>query len=201
MALRSDGTVVAWGDNTDANGSFAGESIVPPGLGTAIAIAAGGFHSAALISDTSVMGWGDNSAGQCATPALIGVVSVAAGGEFTLALNNQGVVTGWGDNLQGQYDVPPFGNFVAVAAGRRHSLALFDNGAFQPRLFNAKRSGSQFKVRIQSRARKNYALEYKNSLADFDWNTLSTNRGNGALLLLADMNAAAKQRYYRVREW
>ena len=201
LALRSDGTVVAWGDNSDANGAFVGESIVPGGLGVALGIAAGGYHSVALISDGNAVGWGDNSSGQCATPALFGVVKIAAGGEFNLALNQQGLVTGWGDDTQGQYDLPPFGSYVAVAAGRRHSLALFENGAFQPRLFNAKRSGLCFSVRVQTRARKNYALEYKNSLNDSNWSSLGTNHGNGALLLLMDPGATAKQRFYRVREW
>ncbi len=201
LALRADGSVVAWGDNMDANGAFAGESIVPGNLGSAIGIAAGSFHSIALISDTNVTGWGDNSSGQCVTPALFRVVTVAAGGDFNLALNSQGLVAGWGDDTQGQYDLPPFGNFVAVAAGRRHSLALFENGAFQPRLFNAKRSGSQFKVRVQTRTRKSYALEYNNTLANPGWTTAWTNRGSGGLLMLVDTNATADQRFYRVREW
>jgi hypothetical protein len=201
LAVRSDGTVIGWGDNTDANGAFAGESVVPDDLGSAVGIAAGSFHSVALLSGTDVGGWGDNSSGQCTPPPIAGVVTVAAGGEFNLVLSQQGVVTGWGENSQGQYDLPPLGDFVAIAAGRRHSLALFGNGAFQPRLFNAKRNGSRFQARVQTRVRKSYALEFKNSLADMNWRALGTNRGNGALLLLVDTNAATAQRFYRVREW
>jgi alpha-tubulin suppressor-like RCC1 family protein len=128
-------------------------------------------------------------------------VAIVAGGEFNLALNNQGLVTGWGEDTQGQYDLPPFGSYVAVAAGRRHSLALFENGPFQPRLFNAKRSGSSFSARVQTRARKYYSLEYKNSLNDSNWSSLGTNHGNGALLMLVDPGATTRQRFYRVREW
>src|SRR5262249_41224462 len=44
LALRSDGTVVAWGDNTF------GQTNVPPGLRSLAAIAAGRTHSLALTS-------------------------------------------------------------------------------------------------------------------------------------------------------
>ena len=44
LALKSDGTVVAWGDNRD------GQSTVPSGLNGIVAIAAGGRHTLALIA-------------------------------------------------------------------------------------------------------------------------------------------------------
>ena len=43
VALRADGTVVAWGDNTR------NQTIIPPQAAGVIAIAAGVFHTAALI--------------------------------------------------------------------------------------------------------------------------------------------------------
>jgi hypothetical protein len=45
LALRTDGTVVAWGANSD------GQTNVPPGLTNVVAIAAGGDHSLALVGD------------------------------------------------------------------------------------------------------------------------------------------------------
>jgi alpha-tubulin suppressor-like RCC1 family protein len=39
LALKSDGTVVAWGRNDD------GQATVPAGLSSVTAIAAGGYHS------------------------------------------------------------------------------------------------------------------------------------------------------------
>ena len=44
LALKSDGTVVAWGNNNP------GQSTVPGGLNGVVAIAAGGAHSLALIA-------------------------------------------------------------------------------------------------------------------------------------------------------
>ncbi len=52
LALKYDGTVVAWGDDS------AGQTNVPPGLNNVVAIAAGGFHSLALKNDGSHCGLG-----------------------------------------------------------------------------------------------------------------------------------------------
>ena len=52
LALKDDGTVVAWG------GNYNGESTVPAGLSGVTAISGGGFHSLALKDDGTVVGWG-----------------------------------------------------------------------------------------------------------------------------------------------
>ena len=53
LALKSDGTVVAWGE------SESGQTAVPDGLHDVIAIAAGCEHSLALKRDGTVIGWGE----------------------------------------------------------------------------------------------------------------------------------------------
>jgi len=58
VALKSDGTVVAWGDNSK------GQTTVPAGLSGVVAIAAGRYHAVALKGDGTVVAWGDNSSGQ-----------------------------------------------------------------------------------------------------------------------------------------
>ena len=58
LALKSDGTVVAWGSNDY------GQSNVPAGLTGVTAIAGGYGHSLALKSDGTVVAWGDNHYGQ-----------------------------------------------------------------------------------------------------------------------------------------
>ena len=55
LALKSDGTVVAWGSNAR------GQASVPAGLSGVTAIAAGYYHSLALKSDGTVVAWGDNT--------------------------------------------------------------------------------------------------------------------------------------------
>ena len=81
MALKNDGTVVAWGYNGN------GQRTVPAGLSGVTAIAAGGSHTVALKNDGTVVAWGYNDKGQTTVPAgLSGVTAIAAGGFHTVAL-------------------------------------------------------------------------------------------------------------------
>ena len=117
LALRNDGTVVAWGAN-----SF-GRTNVPSGLAEVAAIAAGGNTSLALKKDGRVVEWGYPFG---VPTGLSNVVAIAAGIDHALALTSNGVVTSWGglDNYN-QTDVPPgLSNVIAIAAGGYHSLAL-----------------------------------------------------------------------------
>ena len=99
--LKSDGTVAAWGSNTN------GQTAVPAGLSGVTGIACGGRHVLALKQDGTVVAWGDNSAGQRTIPAgLSNVVAVSAGGNLSLALRTNGTVAVWGTNTYGQTTVP-----------------------------------------------------------------------------------------------
>ena len=70
MALKSDGTVWAWGDNTYGqlgNGNTGTNSCIPvkvTGISSAVAIASGWYHSLAVLSNGQVMAWGYNDDGQ-----------------------------------------------------------------------------------------------------------------------------------------
>jgi alpha-tubulin suppressor-like RCC1 family protein len=126
LALRSDGTIVAWGHAvSDPSGSA-----VPPGLTNATAIAAGWGFSLALKTDGTVVGWGSNIIGQTNVPAgLSNVISIAAGSAHGLALKADGTVAAWGSRDSGQTRVPAgLSNVVAIAAGQIHSLALTEDG-------------------------------------------------------------------------
>ena len=80
LALRSDGTVAAWGDNSS------GQTTVPAGLSNVVAMAGGNYHSLALRSDGTVAAWGDNSYSVTTVPAgLSNVVAVAGGNYYSLA--------------------------------------------------------------------------------------------------------------------
>jgi alpha-tubulin suppressor-like RCC1 family protein len=123
LALCSDGTVAAWGGNSD--GQLGDNTLtrrtVPVAVNTAsgvsalygktvVAVAAGGNHSLALCSDGLVAAWGLNLSGQLGdnttTSRLVPVSVNTAAGESAL-----------------------FGKVVAaIAAGAYHSLALCDDG-------------------------------------------------------------------------
>ena len=94
LALRPDGTVVAWGANDN------GQIDVPLDLSNVVAIAAGGYHSLALRSDGTVVAWGYNGFVQTNVPPG-NVVAIAAGESPSLALLSDGTVTVWGNNYYG----------------------------------------------------------------------------------------------------
>ncbi|AKC82988.1 hypothetical protein IMCC26134_09730 [Verrucomicrobia bacterium IMCC26134] len=124
LALRSDGTVAAWGYN------YYGQTTLPYGLINVVALAAGKFHSLALRSDGTVAAWGYNYYGQTTLPVgLSNVVAIAAGWEHSLALRSDGTVAAWGGNAEGQSTIPAgLSNVVAISAGHYHSLALRSDG-------------------------------------------------------------------------
>ena len=124
MALKSDGTVVGWGDNNH------GQAIAPAGSSNVTAISAGQYHGLELRSDSTVIGWGDNGVAQATPPAgLAGVVAIAAGAYHSVALKSDGTVVSWGDNYFGEVTTPTgLAGVVAIAAGGFHSLALKSDG-------------------------------------------------------------------------
>ena len=134
LALKADGTVVAWGTSTNpgtyvANFDY-GQSVVPAGLSNVVAIAAGAYHSLALKANGTVTGWGRTDSGQAAIPdGLSNVVAIAAGFADSLVLEANGHLAAWGDNTYGQTNVPVgLSNVVAIAAGWWHNLALKSDG-------------------------------------------------------------------------
>jgi hypothetical protein len=112
-ALRSDGTVYAWG----ANGSGQAGQPAPtkvllpttvPGLTDVVSIAAGDFAAYAVRSDGTVLSWGDARYGQLGDaegvsrsspeqiPGLTGIEKVFATGRRAYAIDNTGAVWSWG---------------------------------------------------------------------------------------------------------
>lgn len=119
LALKSDGTVWAWGRNYNGelgDGTYHERSRPVPvgGLTRIVAIAAGGSHSLALDANGSVWAWGNGGYGQLGdgtnnyrnspvrVSGLTNVIAIAAGGYHSLALMSDGSVSAWGYNYYGQ---------------------------------------------------------------------------------------------------
>ena len=118
--LDDDGVVFGWGDNDE------GETEVPRGLDSVIAIAAGWYHSLAVTGEGRVVAWGSSARGLTSVPSrLTGVTAVAAGQYHSLALTVAGTITAWGGDGYGQCRVPAgLSEVTAIAAGADHSLAV-----------------------------------------------------------------------------
>ena len=142
MAILADGHVRCWGwdGENECEGWIAPLNEPSVGMpsavstGHVIAVAAGGFHSVALLSNSTVWVWGYNGSAEVSSMpnGLSNVVSIAAGESFSMALKNDGSMVCWGANYTGQTNTPSdlaTGTVVqAIAAGANHAMALLRNG-------------------------------------------------------------------------
>lgn len=124
VALKNDGTVAGWGNNSD------GQIAIPANLSKITAIATGSRHTVALNTDGTVVAWGKNDCGQATIPAgLSEVTAIAAGSLNTFALKNDGTVVAWGQNNYGQTTVPAgINGAIGIATGGEHTLVLKNDG-------------------------------------------------------------------------
>jgi len=117
LALKSDGTVVEWGNALGA----------PAGLSDVVAISASYDHALALKSDGTVVAWGNTPA----VPAgLSGVTAISAGTRLSLALKSDGTVVAWGTDYGSQVSGMPAGltDVVAISAGAYIAAAVKSDG-------------------------------------------------------------------------
>lgn len=146
LALKSDGTVWAWGRNNQGQlgDGTTTDRHVPVQVSTITgitAIAAGGFHSLALKSDGTVWAWGDNYEGQLGdntytdrnapvqVSTITDVASIGAGTWHSLAVKSDGTPWAWGNNLNGALgDGTTTGRKVPTAVSTVTDVASMDGG-------------------------------------------------------------------------
>jgi alpha-tubulin suppressor-like RCC1 family protein len=166
-ARLANGKVRCWGLNS--NGQLGDDSTVNSSSSVAVtgidginniatAIATGGSHSCAVLSDGTVRCWGWNGKGQLGdgtltqSPIPVAVngidginniaIAVAAGGSHSCARLSTGKVLCWGSNANGQLgsgnSTPQFtspvsvtgiATAISITAGTGHSCALLTDGA------------------------------------------------------------------------
>ncbi len=175
LALLQNGSVRAVGrddfgqlgdGSTDSSSTNSSINLVTPSLPSdakVVQVAAGRYHSLALLSDGTVYAWGRNNAGQLGdstnidrdTPVSVSalndndVIALAGGHFHSLALRSNGTVWAWGDNFNGQLgngtnifsytpvQVLDITDAKAIAAGDLHSLALLNDGTVRSWGYNA----------------------------------------------------------------
>ncbi len=172
LAILDDGSVIAWGKNTagQLGDGTTTDSPYPvtvldqasAPISGASAIAAGTSHSVALLSDGSLLSWGDNTLGQlgdndtaasstavtvvdASDNPIDDVIAVVAGENHTAALLTSSQAIAWGDNGSGQLcddsttasNVPvsaldefssPLTGVAVIAAGDEHTVFLNQQG-------------------------------------------------------------------------
>lgn len=157
-ALKSDGTVWAWGENVEKQLGDGTEinrltPIQIPGLTDIENITAGTSCAYAIKSDGTVWGWGANDYGKLGTGAsdltyptpvqMVGVegaVAAAAGQHFVMILTTEGAVFTCGNNSDGQLGdgtvenkplaigIEELGGIIEIAAGGKTAVVLDNDG-------------------------------------------------------------------------
>jgi len=125
VGLKSDGTVVAVGDNEYGQCDVSDWTDI-------VAVSAGGDigfeHTVGLKSDGTVMAVGYNRHGQCKVSDWTDIVAVSAGDSHTVGLKSDGTVVAVGDNQDGQCNVSKWQNIVAVYARGFCTVGLKSDG-------------------------------------------------------------------------
>jgi alpha-tubulin suppressor-like RCC1 family protein len=156
-AAKADGTVWAWGDDTEGqlgDGKTLAEAspVQVPGLSNVTAVAGGTLAAYALTSDGTVYAWGLGTGGQLgdgggsnsSSPVQVagatGVVSIAGTDFAAYAVRSDGTVLAWGIDEYGQLGdggtaaqsipitVPGLSDVVSISAGLHDIFALHGDG-------------------------------------------------------------------------
>jgi alpha-tubulin suppressor-like RCC1 family protein len=158
LALKADGSVVAWGWNFfgqlgNGNTTDSNTPETVSGLSDVVSVAAGSYHSLALKSDGTVWAWGYNGNGQLGNgtyspsnvpvqvSGLSDVTTIYAGSYHSMALKSDGTVWAWGDNSGGQLgdgsytstnspvQVTGLSMVTSFSGGQYHSVARTADGS------------------------------------------------------------------------
>lgn len=156
LALKSDGSVWAWGLNRDGQLGIGNKTdqenpTEVPGLDSVVAVEAGYDFSMALKSDGTVWVWGSNHYGKLGVGTttssynvpkqvpISNVIAISTNYEHSLALKGDGTLWAWGLNEYGEIGdgttvnrLSPvqinLSGVISLSAGTYHSLVVKDDG-------------------------------------------------------------------------
>ena len=121
VALKTDGTVVAVGDNHYGKCDVSGWTDI-------VAVAVGDYNTVGLKADGTVVAVGSNYDGQCTVSGWTDIVAVAVDWKHTIGLKADGTVVAVGSNYDGQCDVSGWTDIVAVAVDWDYTIGLKADG-------------------------------------------------------------------------
>ncbi|MGN0745922.1 MAG: RCC1 domain-containing protein [Aristaeellaceae bacterium] len=87
-------------------------------------IAVGGYHTAAVREDGTVMAVGSNEYGECDVSGWTDIVAISAGVHHTVGLKADGTVVAAGWNEHGECNVSDWSDIVAISAGCSCTVGL-----------------------------------------------------------------------------
>ena len=135
IALKANGTPVAWGYNTN------GQATIPSGLSDIKSVAGGKYWSAVLKNNCTVKIWGTEVAGDYPIVAIPAnenknLIQITIGDNHAAVLSADGKVFAWGNDQQysspGSSNIKEIPDFSArikkISSGRYHVLALDIDG-------------------------------------------------------------------------
>lgn len=122
VGLKSDGTVVAVGENTDGQCDVSDWYDI-------IAVSTGGHHTVGLKSDGTVVAVGDNQDRQCNTSEWTDIVAIYTGIFCTVGLKADGTVVATGRSNKGELSaVSSWTDIVDISIGYGYIVGLKSNG-------------------------------------------------------------------------
>lgn len=135
VALKTDGTLWAWGGNDYGqlgNGTVVSAAQPVQVLDQVTAVSAGDYHVAAIRADGTLWTWGDNLYGQLgdgtrdsmsAPHQVLADVRFAVMGDYhAAAISTDGTLYTWGSNLDGQLGTGGLGDTTDEGTGARLQL-------------------------------------------------------------------------------
>jgi len=121
VGLKSNGTVLAVGDNTHGQCNVGSWINITE-------VAANGYHTVGLRDNGTVIATGNNHYGQCNVGGWTDIVQVAAGGYHTVGLKYDGSVVAVGYNYYGQCNVGGWTGITQVATDGFNTVGLKSDG-------------------------------------------------------------------------
>ena len=121
VGLKTDGTVVAEGDNDYGQCNVSEWTDI-------VAISAGYSHTVGLKCDGTVVAVGYNENGCCNTSNWTDIVAISARYYHTVGLKSDGTVVSVGSHNDGQCAVSNWTDIISISAGYTHTAGLKSDG-------------------------------------------------------------------------